>query len=819
PNAAAPALATLRALHVVEPPANDETGASAQAWAVGGDGTVLRIGSDAIEAPMKLAPDDELRAVRFNAAGTTGWAVGDKGVIAIWQAASGRKTRAGWSYEATDLPGDWRGLWTSANADSMWFAGVSPGLVSRAPPGPGASATGSATSASGTGLGASGGGWWVPAWPQRHRVYPAPWYALALLLSGAMVWWAFRVRAPRRDEGINAMSATDAPTATFDEDRLAFGPLARGISRYLRNEKTQPPLTLAVQGDWGVGKSSLMSLLCTDLRRYGYRPVWFNAWHHQSDEQMLAGLLAAIQRQGVPPWLGIEGLAFRLRLVWARGRQYLIASLLLLWLLALAAGYVHGHSEVETTQLLDLVGGWLKAIAALFDGKAPPPDTNQLVKPLVPLGGLLFMGSMVYRYLNLFGVKPGVLVSQAARQLSAKDAEAAAGFRARFATQFAQVADSLRPQRLVIVIDDLDRCRPEAVLSVMESVNFLVSSGKCFVVFGMSKPIVEASLSLSFEKVAKELAVMEDATDAAGAPLSDEERRRRFVRRYLEKLVNVEISVPERRDLPAYALLAPDEAAPTPAWHWRALRTALPVLLVVFVAGLGWNLGHVADGRLLVTSTTARQIATSSAPAKSVSARTRPNTVVGELVSRLPGSPVQTESADLDPMGWLVFALPLALLVLGSLAYAVLTLRTARIVVQDSAPFQAALRIWSPLAHQRLATPRAIKRFGNRIRYLAMLHQAETMDHSRLDALPAWLAASLRAVLQPGSRPKATAATPGTGAEAAPPVRNEPMVVALGALHEVYGAGWRARLQASVDDPAGVESLLDQTLAEAIRLH
>src|ERR1700724_1577599 len=111
----------------------------------------------------------------------------------------------------------------------------------------------------------------------------------------------------RTTAGQSARTARSWPPRTAEQpgcagrSRLTPGPepvgaaiQAWGLSRFWRNEKTQPPLTLAVTGEWGTGKSSLMNLLRSDLKRYGFRPVWFNAWHQQKAEHLLAPLLEGV---------------------------------------------------------------------------------------------------------------------------------------------------------------------------------------------------------------------------------------------------------------------------------------------------------------------------------------------------------------------------------------------------------------------------------------------------------------------------------------------------------------------------------------------
>ena len=71
--------------------------------------------------------------------------------------------------------------------------------------------------------------------------------------------------------------------------------------------------------------------------------------------------------------------------------------------------------------------------------------------------------------------------------------------------------------------------------------------------------------------------------------------------------------------------------------------------------------------------------------------------------------------------------------------------RRPDLVVKDSPNFMDALKIWHPLIFSRQSTPRSIKRFMNRIRYLAMRQRAVTEGERSwwrrlmLSALPAEL--------------------------------------------------------------------------------
>ncbi len=144
----------------------------------------------------------------------------------------------------------------------------------------------------------------------------APWYYLSLLLVGFVLAPAFKPDPPvvTEEASVADKAVTDRPLRQGDPDPLKLGEVARGLSRFLRNENTSPPLSVAVTGRWGTGKSSLMNLVRGDLSSFDYPTVWFNAWHHQKEENLLAALLQNIRLQAVPSLLSWHGWMFRLRL-------------------------------------------------------------------------------------------------------------------------------------------------------------------------------------------------------------------------------------------------------------------------------------------------------------------------------------------------------------------------------------------------------------------------------------------------------------------------------------------------------------------------
>ncbi|HET6414492.1 MAG TPA: P-loop NTPase fold protein [Anaeromyxobacter sp.] len=549
-----------------------------------------------------------------------------------------------------------------------------------------------------------------------HR-WPAPWFYLALSLSAACLAMALRPRPapPPLEETVATLLVSDRPIDRPELDLLDLSPLAHALADFVSNPATAPPLALAVTGEWGTGKSSVLNLLRRRLEARGHVVIPFNAWHHEGDQDLLASLFAAIIGGSAPR--GLPWLEYRARLLYRRLTGRSASAVLVLALLlgvALALGAMAAH-PAGTEGLIDFAGAL---------------GNTEVLRRLSGLGGVAATLALVVRLAKDFrgyGVDVAKLAASAAGSVAARDARAQIDFRERFARDFEDVVRANAQRRMVILIDDVDRCSPRNAVRVLEAVSFLSSSGDCFVVLAMSRRVVEKYVASGFDKVARLLA---PAAFPGDGPLDGPEER--YARAYLEKLINVEVAVPtashaaERR---LYAAPLPTPESPAKSLL-GALRVAWSLVLALCVVAGVVTLGTRLDPSWLVDRVSHFLLPAGGGPASS-GPTAPPSPLVAAPPGKAPLAPAPGTSqdqpwpvpdkAELSPTrrrGPLTPAVAVAL----GLALAALLFLSRRGVeaVVDSADFQDALRCWHPAIRAAHPTPRALKRFLNRLRLDAM---------------------------------------------------------------------------------------------------
>jgi hypothetical protein len=605
-----------------------------------------------------------------------------------------------------------------------------------------------------------------------YRTGSAPWVfwlatpgLMIALMAAGLAWRDIPKEEPRK--GIADVGASDSPIGWSDRDVLGLKPLALSLSRFVRNTSTAPPLTIAITGEWGTGKSSLMNLVAEDLRSRGASPVWFNAWHHQKEENILAALLENIRAQAIPPIWRLSGLVFRLRLLISRIGANLFPLLLTIAIFITLCSIFDWRSlAIAATKWLHFepkdIERWLNSVAG------------------VGAGALLALLIKVYATMNL---KPSELMATLRNNAKLADFSAQLSFRYKFAAEFGAAGKVLRTSTnpgLVIFIDDLDRCSPGNLMEVLESINFLTTAGPCFILLGMDEPKV-------IEIVAKQYDNKEDRA-----------------RQYLKKLVNLTVPVPEVNEensvhLSAGSYPGPAAGSPWPNRIRHALRNipdaSVPALALI---ALMWVAASTIPALFASQSANeATQQETLKAAPATDSADPAPAS--GPTRSQAVATPARIPTVTAEQLARPSPLHPYFGIGLGTIAIILIVLRRITAVhedkVEDSESFRAALAIWHPAVFAADPTPRGVKRHQNRLRLQAMRLRPL---HEKPDLIDSWFSKAAKPEESDPDRPDIS----------------EPKLVALGGVAALFEniPSW------STLDGGSIATTTDETEAKKIAI-
>ena len=689
-------------------------------WVVGTNGTIVSIRGRAW-VTWDYDQSHDLLSVTLAANGQTGWAVGATGILS-------RLDGSGWSPAMQIAPASLLSVATGAEGRNVVAVGTDGTIVPSLDAGDtwlratlntgqtlrsvAASPEGQdfwAVGASGTIIYSADGG--VTWYACKYAMYPAAW--AWLLLLGSAIGSFVLLLGPKSDSDVTAPEAmealaSDQPISSEGQDALGRRNLPLALSHLLQNRGTKPPLTVAVTGEWGQGKTSIMQLLVSYMEGHA-QVVWFNAWHHRRERHLFAALLEAVREQAVPGGSGWGSIRFRLGLMESRVRRHPVLAAVVLAVLVGSAGLL------ETWTAFGSVVGGLSLLTVVNAVRSWVPTAGQLLA----VGG---------------------------RSVAVRTFGAQLAFRHRFAKALGEVTDAFAPVRLLVVIDDLDRCQPEQVVETLEAVNFLVNAVACYVVMGFARPQVLGCVGLGFGDIASELAVASAVENGVEREVRTRKARLEYAERYLEKLINVELRVPKLQDERAEDLLRETGRmwlAGARGVSRRRLMGAgisLVALATLLLAiGSGYMQNPPADVQDVVGTVGTGIRGTQQPPdvggetpgaqrtAEGVSER---GTDAGGLVGVSVTSPSRSAVAVDEGAGssWWLAVVGVVVLLQGVLLATVGARRWAagRLgIVEDSPELRRALQIWQGVIRSRVDSPRQLKKFVNRVRFLARLDAAE----------------------------------------------------------------------------------------------
>lgn len=267
--------------------------------------------------------------------------------------------------------------------------------------------------------------------------------------------------------------------AVGDVDQLGFRTYVEAFADLITSPYTKPPLTIGIFGSWGMGKSFLLEHI---EREIGARQpkdedvlprvhtVRFNAWQYSAMEvvwpSLVRDIVERLDQLATWPWRKrlATRMSWNLRRQWrAAGPQLLAVALVLLAGVgvALAGDAFSVAAAISGVAAVLSVGGLLKA--------ARDPVANWVTA--------LFSDSDYGRKLEIMEDIKHDLESLE-RRLHGKDRH----------------GEEVVTGRVLVLIDDLDRCEPAKAVEVLQAVNLLLSFPSFIICLGIDARIVTRAI-------------------------------------------------------------------------------------------------------------------------------------------------------------------------------------------------------------------------------------------------------------------------------------------------------------------------------------
>ncbi len=269
----------------------------------------------------------------------------------------------------------------------------------------------------------------------------------------------------------------DEPVAGLQDDHLGIEPFARVIAGAAVG--TNGPFTIGVFANWGEGKTSLLkqAKALVDEHRPEIVTVWFNAWQYEKEDHPIVPLVASIVRAVDQKLASPKKLSRKL------------------------------------TTALSSVSRALRAVAYGFSAK-----TKVAVPGFAEVEAGFVAKEMIDRYDKLSSAGDPLLD----RTLYYNAFETLESVAGRETTSDGAI-------KIVVFIDDLDRCLPPQALKLLESIKLVLAQRGFIFALAVDRRVLESFLAVRYRK---EYGMPDYLTSGT---------------QYLDKIVQLPLALPSHR--------------------------------------------------------------------------------------------------------------------------------------------------------------------------------------------------------------------------------------------------------------------------------
>jgi KAP family P-loop domain len=258
--------------------------------------------------------------------------------------------------------------------------------------------------------------------------------------------------------------------------------------------------------------------------------IWFNAWKFDQEEQLWAALAIEVMNQIKQKYGKVGRFFFWARLTWKRSSR-LAAFWSIIWRLVLPIVLLV-ITVIYTLYLTSITNATASSHIYDFLGVFSPFGRYAAVMPLILFAGAILSGL------------PAVKIIKDPFQITTQDIfdkpnyKDKVGFIGDFQNDFNRIVSvatrrqiGWKPRKLVIFIDDLDRCEPPKAADIIEGINLFLDSDRCVFVLGMDPNAVAASIENKYKDLFEKMRRENAAVVSPG-------------RLFLDKIIQVPFNVP-----------------------------------------------------------------------------------------------------------------------------------------------------------------------------------------------------------------------------------------------------------------------------------